>query len=274
VAVDPGTGRALSASTDGTIKAWDLADGRPRGTIASLDSPVTALAVTALGHVVAGTTHGAVKRFHAESVRSFQCLEGSITALALTPDATRVVTGSARFAVSVWDLETGDQLDCMMRHADRVTAVAVTPDGRHAVSASEDRSLILWDLERGRDLLILRGHTARVNSVAIMPDGSRAISGSSDCTLRIWDLATGGILETFRGHAGRVNSVSLSADGRLAYSTSEDGTVRVWDVEAGACALALPFDSTPTALALAADGAHAIVGDASGNVFGFRMACG
>jgi WD40 repeat protein len=275
VAVNPGAACALSASIDGTIKAWDLADGRPRGTIASLDSPVTALAVTARGHVVAGTTHGALKRFHGETgeeLRSFQCLEGSILALAVTPDATRVVTGSARFAVSVWDLEAGSQLDCMMGHADRVTAVAVTPDGRHALSASDDRSLFLWDLERGRELLILRGHAARVNSVAITPDGSRAISGSSDCTLRLWDLVTGGSLETLRGHAGRVNSVTLSGDGRQAFSTSEDCTVRVWDVEAGACVLAVPFDSTPTALALAADGAHAVVGDASGNVFGFRMA--
>jgi WD40 repeat protein len=267
--------RALSASLDGTIKTWNLSDGSQRGTLASVASPVTAMTATSDGRrVVAGTSHGALKVFRpgtGEESSSFQCMEGSLLAVAVTPDATRIVTGSARFAVSVWELETGKQLDSLMGHADRVTAVAVTPDGRLALSASDDRSLFLWDLERGRELMIVRGHTARVNSVAITPDGKRALSGSSDNTLRLWDLSSGRPLETFRGHAGRVNSVTISADGRLAYSTSEDCTVRVWQLETGACVMVVPFDGTPTALALAPDDVGSIVGDVSGNVFGFRM---
>ena len=68
-----------------------------------------------------------------------------------------------------------------------------------------------------------------------------------------------------------MNSLVLTRDGTQAISASEDRTLRVWDVETGCCVMVVPFDGTPTSIALAPDDVTAIVGDSSGNLCGLRL---
>ena len=85
-----------------------------------------------------------------------------VSAVAVTPDGRRAVSGSDDRTLKVWDLEQGALLATLEGHGDGVLAVAVTPDGRRAVSGSCDRTLKVWDLEQGALLSTLEGHGDRV----------------------------------------------------------------------------------------------------------------
>jgi WD40 repeat protein len=103
--------RAVSASTDGTLKVWDLATGCA---LRKLD-----------GHF------------------------GPVWGVAATEDGKRAVSASEGKTLEVWDLESGLALHTLEGHADRVLGVALMSAGKKAVSASYDKTLKGWDLETG-----------------------------------------------------------------------------------------------------------------------------
>ena len=198
---------------------------------------------------------------HPGILRTLEGHSNFVTAVSLTPDGRRAVSGSRDKTLRVWDVETGQCLRTLEGHTNWVTAVSLTPDGRRAVSGSWDKTLRVWDVESGRCLCTLEGHTDWVGAVSLTPDGHRAVSGSFDKTLRVWDVESGQCLRTLEGHTSEVNAVSLTPDGHRAVSGSWDETLRVWDVESGQCLRTLEgHTSEVCAVSLTPDGRRAVSG--------------
>jgi WD40 repeat protein len=163
--------------------------------------------------------------------------EERVNDVALSPDGTRVLTGSWDTTVRLWDFATGKQLACLRDHKDFVNTVAFAPGGKIAASgAGGDYMIRIWDLERGTVIHRLKGHSFTVFSLQFSRDGSRLLSGSGDCTVRLWDVRTGKQIRRFGGmfggkHESGVESVSFSAAETQALSVGLDAIV--WDVESG-----------------------------------------
>jgi hypothetical protein len=152
--------RAVSASSDHTLKLWDLDSGRVLRTLE--------------GH------------------------PGVVYAVALTVDGKRAVSASDDHTLKLWDLESGRVLRTLEGHAGEVFDVVLTLNGKRAVSASDDETLKVWDMESGRVFRTLEGHSNSVNAVALTADGKRAVSASSDDTLKLWDLQSGACFERWK----------------------------------------------------------------------------
>lgn len=195
VAILPNGQHALSASQDGTLKLWNLTNGK------------------------------VLRTFEGDG---WPGLDG----VAITPDGRRAVTASSDTALWVWDIKTGEVLRTREGHADWVRAVAVTPDGRRALSASRDKTLKLWDLTSGECLRTLEGHADQVNAVAISSNGQWALSAGDDKTVKVWNLDTGAVLRTLEGLTSGVKTVAISPDGLRAISMDWDATI-VWDLVRG-----------------------------------------
>jgi WD40 repeat protein len=184
-----------------------------------------------------------------------------VTAAAVLPDGTHVVSGSWDTTLRLWDLKTGEALRTLEGHEDELTAVTVLAHGRQVLSGCLDATLRLWDLETGKTLRILEGHTGKVTAVVALPDERRALSGSDDKTLRLWDLTTGETLRILEGHNNSVTGVAVVGDGSRALSGSEDRTLRLWDLATGNTVSILNGHARPiTAVAVLADGSHALSG--------------
>ena len=109
VAVTPDGKRAVSASSDKTLKVWDLETGR--------------------------------------ALRTLEGHSAHVSGVAVTPDGRRAVSASWDKTLKVWDLDTGARCARWKATLHSVHGVAVTPDGKRAVSASGDRTLKVWDLD-------------------------------------------------------------------------------------------------------------------------------
>lgn len=228
---------ALSASSDRTIKLWNLDTGRVWRTFAGHAAEVDAVAATPEGRRAVSASRDATLRvWDLGSGRLLHILAGhtaGVTAVAVTPDGRRAVSASSDTTLRVWDLETGQFLHTGPGHTAQAQALALTPDGRHVVSASADGSLQVWDLETGLSGCRLAGHTAGVNALAVTPDGQRVLSASADHTIRVWDLQTGRVERTLTGHAAAVTAVVVTPDGRQAVSATCRGRLRLWCLASG-----------------------------------------
>jgi WD40 repeat protein len=158
---------------------------------------------------------------------------GPVRSVALTPDGTRIVTGSSDKTARVWNAGTGEELFQLRGHTGAIWSVALTPDGTRIVTGSDDNTARVWNAGTGAELLQLKGHTGTIRSVALTPDGTRIVTGSDDNTARVWNAGTGKEMLQLKGHARPVLGVAITPDGTRIVTGSADNLARVWDASTG-----------------------------------------
>ncbi|WP_164548738.1 WD40 repeat domain-containing protein [Mesorhizobium sp. M7D.F.Ca.US.005.01.1.1] len=260
LAVAPDGHSIMSASTDHTIKLWDMAGKhliRNLGvhkdmarTALFMPDGVSALTAGDDGEIVQRKlSDGAVLHVFSSGGN------GGVNKLAISPDGKRAVSGHDTGNVIVWDLEKGAVLHVMSGHDWSVSAVAVSPDGKHALSGSIDGTLKLWDIETGKQLRSWHGHEQGTYGAVFTADEHHLVTGSGDTTIKVWDLGSGREVRRFEGHEGTVYALALSADGKHLVSGSLDGTARLWDMDTGNQIAMFDCQTGPIyAVAFAADG--------------------
>jgi WD40 repeat protein len=183
-----------------------------------------------------------VKLWDAASGRELRAWqrEGFPNRVAFSPDGRRLAS-LGREAVTVWDVESGEEL-LAGRHPDADPgAVAFTPDGARLVGAV-GRDVRIWDASDGRVLKTLKGHSQAVDHLAVSRDGRRIVSGGgslavlsapADCEVRVWDADSGQELLTLSGHTSPIRGVAISPDGLRIVSCSgaeaRGQMLRLWD---------------------------------------------
>lgn len=124
-----------------------------------------------------------------------------VNCVLVSPDGTRLYSGSYDSSIIVWNLKTGKELAVLRGHTESVNAFALSADGKRLLSGSSDRTVKVWDLEAGKEVLSLSGHV----------DG--------------WNKT--------REPGEVVRHLALSADGKRLFVMCQNGTIRPWDFDAG-----------------------------------------
>jgi WD40 repeat protein len=159
---------------------------------------------------------------------------GPVTAIAVSPDGRRIVSGGLDATVRIWEADTGKALREFPGHITPVTSVAFSPDGRWIASGGLDYKVRLWETDTGELLRELEGHMQAITSVAFGPEGKWIVSASLDRTLCIWKTATGDPLgPPLSGHTESVTCVAVSPDGQWIASGGRDSRVRLREAATG-----------------------------------------
>src|SRR5262249_10356057 len=109
------------------------------------------------GLIATGQTDGAkavVRLWDAatgEQRRSLEGHVGRITALAFSPDGSRLFSAASDFTAKLWHTGTGKQLLTCRAHRDATLDVAWSQDGRRLASVGQDGALKVWQ-RRQRDV--------------------------------------------------------------------------------------------------------------------------
>jgi WD40 repeat protein len=229
-----------------------------------------------------------------------------VSALAVSRDGLRALTGSDDKTLKLWDVTSGKSMASLRGHEDRVSAVDLAASGDLAVSGDWRGAIHVWDartkkaiatLETGGrvwgvafcpegDALLAAANDRLwrwsfrsgksqswpqkyASALAVSADGSRALVGDSNHEIGLWDPRTGARLATWKAHAEAVRQVAFAADGARALSVAED--VRLWDMKSGtlldSAALAGPGFGPVTSISIRET--RAILG---GKLFAFELA--
>jgi WD40 repeat protein len=196
-----------SGSSDGSIRLWNLTDGK-------------------VLHVLMRHHYGVI-------------------ALDFSPSGKLLASGGIDNKINLWNVSSGEHLQLWSVYPHGVIDLKWSPDGKTlAVGGGEwmvdnklgnqpDKLLHLLNGTTGEVLRSFVGHTDAVMSIAFSKDGSKLISGSWDKSIRLWNASSGLELRTFANHTNKVTSVVFSDDESMVISGSLDKTVKLWNVDTG-----------------------------------------
>jgi WD40 repeat protein len=225
-------GTRLATTTFDAIEIWDLRTGEPIGKHATGHSDrVRDIVFSPNGAYVATSGGYTVQVWDSTTAApADEPLQANATALAFSPDSTRIALGSDDGKASLWYAQTGLlEGDPFGGHTKAVTGLAFDPDGTRLIATGSDRTVREFDLTRQ---IVDNPLSPTVNSLAYSPDGTR-LAIASDDAVRIWDTTNDKLVEKqLVGKTDRVDSVAFSPDAKL-LATSDLGGVRLWNTETG-----------------------------------------
>ncbi|KAJ2704779.1 U3 snoRNP protein [Coemansia sp. IMI 203386] len=170
----------LSASLDGTVRAYDLVRYRNFRVFTS-PTPVqfNTLAVDPSGEIVCAG-----------------CLD--------------------TFEIYMWSMQTGKLLDVLSGHQAPISGLAFRPDGLSLASSSWDKSVRLWDAFNRSKIVERLEHGHEVLALAYRPDGKELCSSTLDGQIHFWDIEKAAPTKTIEGRrdiaGGRKAGDKRSAD--------------------------------------------------------------
>ncbi len=224
--------RVVSASFDGTLRIWDIAEGRVLRTVHGLhkDSILDAVFSPDGNRILTGSADGTACICDAETGEVRQRFEhqAAVRRVAFSQTGDQVLTASDDRFAAIWDSATGARIHQLQGHTDKVTCVAISRDGSLVVTGSRDGEARVWKAGTGELVGVLQGHSAPVTSVDVSEDNSRVLTGSEDLTAKIWDTSKLREVLTLKGHEKGVTSVRFEPKGTSVLTASLDGTAILW----------------------------------------------
>ncbi|XP_052183465.1 periodic tryptophan protein 2 [Diospyros lotus] len=173
----------LSASLDGTVRAWDLFRYRNFRTFTTPSSrQFVSLAADQSGEVIcAGTLDS--------------------------------------FEIFVWSMKTGRLLDVLSGHEGPVHGLMFSPTTAILASSSWDKTVRLWDVFEGKGAVETFPHTHDVLTVVYRPDGKQLACSTLDSQIHFWDPIDGLLMYTIEARRDIAHG-RLMTDRRSAANSS------------------------------------------------------
>lgn len=216
------------------------------------------------------------------AIRVLQGHRCGVTAVAITKDGSRIISGSLDKTVIVWDHWNRNKRPRVLRgHKYAIYALALTHDESRLFSACRDRRRVLisygdmipltpahatdtiigWNLEVRRRPFVLEDPTRTVSGLALTPDGQNVISGSIAGVPVVWDISGRKAPRALKGPRTSLEALTITPDGRHIITGSCDGTIMIWDLFYGRSAKVLGrHKQRVCALAVTSDGRYVVSG--------------
>jgi WD40 repeat protein len=188
----------VSGSTDGTVRFWDLADGKETGQVNSSVNRIVKVALFRDDQFVfvAGSRNLAeVWNARTGKPATSMTIPSSISSAGLSGDDKILVCSrraSSNGNISLYNMGTGaavGQLNCPLYPA----AVTLSRTGRLVAAASADNNLYVWNIASGQLAAPFAGLGSNPNDVVISPN-EQLVAACASSQVMIWELATGKML--------------------------------------------------------------------------------
>ncbi|MGE0421156.1 MAG: WD40 repeat domain-containing protein [Reyranellaceae bacterium] len=216
-------------------RLWDAGSGKVIATIpGSLVVPRPAF--SADGRYMAVATADASVRIIAladgATAQLLHMPRRKLSALALSPDGSRLLTASHDGTRLMWDVKSGAEAFYLPGLSYPIDEAIFSPDGRQIVIRGKDARLL--DAGTGEVIRIFNGHQRWLQSVAMSADGAFILTTAANEAARLWSTSDGeavamlGVTRAVHPSTFSPGSSAFSPDGTHALTISHDRVARLW----------------------------------------------
>lgn len=229
VRISPDGSTAITASSDKTIRVWDLPARRQRAVLGVHRKQVLALDIDAArDRVWSGGHDGRLNawRLSTGALEAQLDLGGSVASVSVraTDGVVAVATVGAGIAILGAD---GAQIT-RLAEGTLVVGTAWAADGTFLIGSSPGGAQV-WVADEWDVVRTLESGPGSMLPVALSPDGSRIALGW-DHHVGLWSAGDAEASATIDGLPKGVYGLSFSHDGRWLAAAAADGRVRLWSV--------------------------------------------
>ena len=227
----------FSCSLDSTLRSWECPARDPSitrfttgedGTYTSTFTPDADLVAVACydGYVLLIDTHTREER-----TRWAAHPGSTVNTLAMSADATRLLTCSWDKTAALWDLSNQQRLQLFDAGAG-VYGCDISPDAS-LVALGVGAKAQIWNAATGERLHEIGVDKATIREIRFSPDSTLVGAALEDGSIRVWNARTAEPVATLTGHTSGASTLDFTPDSRNVISGAEDRTVRAWDLGSG-----------------------------------------
>lgn len=195
--------------------------------------------------IISGWNDGKIRAFYPETGRLMytihDCHAKGVTAIALSSDCTRLVTGGNDSLVRIWQIAknmdtekvTTKMVSSLREHQNAISSICINAENTEFVTSSHDGSCVVWDLLKCSRINALFASTQFL-CVVYHPDESQLITTGTDRQITYWDATDLSQIRIVNGsEKGALNELSINEAGTRFVSVSEDRKVKLWQYDEG-----------------------------------------
>ena len=220
---------AITASSDRTVRVWDLPARRQRAVLGTHRKQVLALDLDASrDRVWSGSHDGRLNAWRLSTGEPVTQLDlgGSVSSVAVRPTDGTVAVATVDSGIVV--LGPDGRETTRLAEGMRVVGTAWAADGAFLIGSTQGAAHV-WAADTWEAVRVLESGPGSMLPVALSPDGSRIALGW-DHHVGLWgaDESKPGV--TIEGLPKGVYGLAFSHDGHRLAAAAADGRVRLWSV--------------------------------------------
>ncbi len=195
-------GTCVISAHGSELAIWDASTGKEIRNLRGHEGRVHKIAVAPFaGEMIASADDKSTIRLWNtrvwDSDHEFRLEAGNASALAISPDGTRLVAGVSNGEIQLWSIPAKQLIWKRSAHREvrgfigfeGVRDVTFSPDGCRVVSCGADGAIKLWESDSGLQVLTLRLKTQPYppKRIFFSPDGNLLIAAGGSPSVKAWD---------------------------------------------------------------------------------------